>query len=164
MKCTASGQEPSNPTDAPTPTDATRPDGQKADHWVLCPGEIIRTGFVRPIRKSYQHVGPPGPEFPLLDLTEDQKARHGGESGYVKFERFPPERAPSLGRYWSQAQIDKIDKGCGTVTTMPTSIAETYAAQPGFYGSTFCCGCRIYLPVGPRGEFIWDGTKDRVGT
>lgn len=52
---------------------------------------------------------------------------------------------------------------CGTVTTMPQSIAETYAAQPGFYGRTFCCACRGYFPVGAAGDFTWDdGTK--VGT
>ena len=52
---------------------------------------------------------------------------------------------------------------CGTVTTMPLKIAETYAARPSFYGQTFCCGCGEYLPVGEHGEFAWlDGTK--VGT
>ena len=30
-RCTVSGEEPTNAADAPTPTDATRPDGQKAD-------------------------------------------------------------------------------------------------------------------------------------
>lgn len=52
---------------------------------------------------------------------------------------------------------------CGTLTTMPQAIAETYARQPGHYGSTFCVRCRAYLPVGPDGEFVWDdGSK--VGT
>src|ERR1051325_7133719 len=37
---------------------------------------------------------------------------------------------------------------CGTVTTMPQKCAETYAVNPGFYGSTFCCGCKDYFPVG----------------
>jgi hypothetical protein len=47
---------------------------------------------------------------------------------------------------------------------MPKQIAETYAANPSYYGSTFCCGCGKYLPVGRDGEFVWDGTNDRVGT
>jgi hypothetical protein len=46
---------------------------------------------------------------------------------------------------------------CGTVTRMPQHCALTYAVDPKFYGSTFCCGCRKYLPVA---EFVWldDGT------
>lgn len=44
------------------------------------------------------------------------------------------------------------------------NIAEAFAANPGYYGSTFCCGCGKYLPVGKRGEFVWDGTDERVGT
>ena len=53
---------------------------------------------------------------------------------------------------------------CGTVTTMPKPIAETYAKRPDYYGSTFCCGCKDYFKVGKDGEFVWldDGTK--VGT
>lgn len=52
---------------------------------------------------------------------------------------------------------------CGTITTMAQSIAETYAANPAFYGLTFCAHCRDHFPVGERGQFVWDdGTK--VGT
>lgn len=52
---------------------------------------------------------------------------------------------------------------CGVVTMMSRAIAETYAANPGFYGATYCTGCRKHLPVGEHGEFVWlDGSK--VGT
>lgn len=52
---------------------------------------------------------------------------------------------------------------CGVATTMAQSIAETYARDPHYYGSTFCVGCRGHFPVGEHGEFTWDdGTK--VGT
>ncbi len=44
---------------------------------------------------------------------------------------------------------------CGTVTTMAQAIAETYAANPRFYGSTFCTCCRQHRPVGEDGEFHW---------
>jgi len=53
---------------------------------------------------------------------------------------------------------------CGTVTIMGQTIAETYARDPGFYGGTFCCGCRAHFRVGPKGEFVWDGTDEKVGT
>lgn len=53
---------------------------------------------------------------------------------------------------------------CGTVTTMAQAIAETYARDPHFYGATYCCACRMHLPVGENGEFVWDGTDEKVGT
>lgn len=56
-----------------------------------------------------------------------------------------------------------VHEVCGISTTMSAEIAETYAARPNFYGSTYCVGCRMHRPVGPEGEFVWgDGTK--VGT
>ncbi len=53
---------------------------------------------------------------------------------------------------------------CGTITSMPQAIAETYAREPGFYGATFCCGCGGYLPVGEQGEFVWLDDGSKVGT
>ena len=53
---------------------------------------------------------------------------------------------------------------CSCVTSMPWAIAETYAANPGFYGSTFCCHCEGYFPVGVNGEFVWEGTTEKVGS
>jgi hypothetical protein len=44
------------------------------------------------------------------------------------------------------------------------ALAETYARQPEFYSGTFCVGCRDHFPVGEEGEFVWDGTEQRVGT
>jgi hypothetical protein len=55
-------------------------------------------------------------------------------------------------------------RGCGVKTTMGLALAETYAAKPTFYSGTFCCGCGAHFPVGERGEFVWDGTNERVGT
>lgn len=162
MKCTVSGEEPVNERTESVPNNAKRPDGQHVDHWVMCPGEIIQKGFVRPVRLTYRHIGRPGPKYPLVDLTPEQLQRYA-EFGYVKFEAYPDGRNP-VGRYWTQAMLESIDKGCGVVTSMPQAIAETYAAQPGYYGSTFCCGCGKYLPVGRDGEFVWSGTNDRVGT
>lgn len=53
---------------------------------------------------------------------------------------------------------------CGVVTTMGQSLAETYARDPFFYSGTFCCGCGTHFPVGDDGEFLWDGTNEKVGT
>jgi len=164
-RCTVSGNEPVNAPDAPVPNSATRADGQHVDHWTMCPTEVMQAGFNRPVRMSYVHVGPPGPEFPLRDLTAEESARFDDEDPFAKFEPYPAgHRGSAIGRYWTQAEIDAVDKGCGVETSMPRAIAETYAATPGYYGSTFCCGCGKYLPVGVRGEFVWTGTAERVGT
>lgn len=49
---------------------------------------------------------------------------------------------------------------CGQTTSMGSAIAETYAANPRFYGATYCCHCSMHKPVG---EFEWlDGSM--VGT
>jgi hypothetical protein len=53
---------------------------------------------------------------------------------------------------------------CGAVTTMGQSLAETYARDPEFYSGTFCATCRDHFPVGEAGEFVWDGTDQKVGT
>jgi hypothetical protein len=53
---------------------------------------------------------------------------------------------------------------CGGLTTMGPALAETYARDPQFYSGTFCVSCRAHFPVGPEGEFVWDGTTEKVGT
>lgn len=53
---------------------------------------------------------------------------------------------------------------CQSVTRMNRALAETYAAQPGFYGSTYCSTCQKHYPVGASGEFFWEGTTEKVGT
>lgn len=117
-------------------------------------------GFIRPVRRSYRHVGI-RPKYPLRDLTPEETERYQ-RFGYVKFEAYPPEpEDDSPGRYWTEADLNS---GCDTVTTMSTPLAETYARNPKFYGATFCCGCAKHLPVGEHGQFVWEGTEERVGT
>jgi hypothetical protein len=53
---------------------------------------------------------------------------------------------------------------CGGITTMGQTLAETYARQPDFYSGTFCCHCAAHFPVGADGEFVWQGTNEKVGT
>jgi len=123
-------------------------------------------GFVRPVRYGYVHVGIAGPKYPVRDLTDEEKARYQ-DAGYTKYEEYPkpnPDGSSAIGRYWTQAQLDNVGKGCGTRTTMGQVLSETYARDPSFYGATYCCGCRKHLAVGKDGEFTWDGTTERVGT
>jgi hypothetical protein len=138
------------------------PGPQNAAYLILSEAERAK-GFVRPVRLSYRHAGIAGPRWPLRDLTEQEQERYAG-SGYVKYEEYPPDDRPSLGRFWTQAQLGSIGKGCGTVTTMAQAIAETYALRPDFYGATFCVGCGMHRPVGANGEFVWTDDGTRVGT
>lgn len=120
-------------------------------------------GFMRPVRRWYIHVGPPGPGGEIRDLTEEEEDRWGGND-YVKYEPYDEGRGDSmaLGRFWTQAQLDAVDNGCGAATKMSLELAETYARQPAFYGATYCVTCSKHLPVA---EFIWDDeTKQRVGS
>lgn len=134
-----------------------------ADAYLVLSDKERAQGFVRPVRYAYVHVGPPGPQYPVRDLTAEEEQRFGG-NGYVKYEEYPEEH-PSLGRFWTQEQLDAVGKGCGSVTTMGGAIAETYARNPTFYGATFCVRCSMHRPVGQHGEFIWDdGSGERVGT
>lgn len=101
----------------------------------------------------------------VCEIERLNNPRAAAEPMTEGFEPYPEGyRGSATGRFWTQEQLDKVGKGCGTVTQMPQAIAETYAANPGYYGSTFCCGCGTYLPVGSTGEFVWDGTNERVGT
>lgn len=123
--------------------------------------EELAKGFVRPVRTTYRHVGIPGPTYPLRDLTEEEHERYD-RFGYIKYEEYP-EGSDALGTYWTQAKLDNIGKGCGSPTTMGLAIAETYAADPNFYGATYCCTCMKHLKVGRDGEFVWEDGS-RVGT
>lgn len=153
--------DPNHPEVKRGPPDDT-PVPQHDTYLVLSEAERAK-GFVRPVRYGYVHVGIAGPKYPLRDLTDEENARYP-EAGYVKFEQYPESESPALGRYWLQKQLDSIGKGCGTLTTMGRELSETYAREPGFYGSTYCCGCHMHRPVGEAGEFVWDGTQIRVGT
>ena len=133
-----------------------RADGQQQSYLVLSDEERAK-GFVRPVRRTYKHVGT-RPKYPTRPLTAEESASN--PCGYVCFEPYPDDGSSLTGRFWTQAQLDS---GCGTTTTMGQALAETYARDPKFYGGTFCCRCAQHFPVGEHGEFVWeDGT--RVGT
>lgn len=135
--------------------------GMQKAYVVLTPEERAK-GFVRPVRKSYRHLGLAAPKNPLRDLTAEEHESYS-KFGYVKYEEYPKDspQYPVVGIYWTQDRLNRINQGCGVVTTMGVALAETYARDPSFYGSTFCCGCGKHLPVE---EFVWDGIDERVGS
>lgn len=83
----------------------------------------------------------------------------GQQNGYVVLSA--EERAKGFVRPVRQSYVHLK---CGAVTRMGLALAETYAREPGFYNGTFCVACRAHFPVGADGEFVWDGTNEKVGT
>lgn len=138
-----------------------KPDGMQKAYVVLNAEERAK-GFVRPVRRSYVHVGRPMPTN-TRDLTEEEHERYAGQ-GYVKHEEYHPHRGSVVGRYWTAEELRRAQGGCNAVTRMGLALAETYARDYEFYTHTFCCACRAHFPVGETGEFVWEGTDERVGT
>ena len=143
------------------PTDQRLEDGQLSDHYVMAPEELA-AGARAEVRYTYTHVGRPARGWSGLEPLSPDEVEEHAEDGWVAYERYPAGSGPS-GRYWTLEGIDGT-RGCGASTRVPEAVAQTYAANPGYYGSTFCCGCGQYRPVGAEGEFVWDGTDVRVGT
>lgn len=134
------------------------PTPQQEVYLVLSEEERAK-GFLRPLRYSYRHVGK-RTKYPLRDLTAEEKERYATWN-YVKFEVYPESESPKTGKYWTQEQLDKIGKGCGTVTTMGQALAETYARNPHFYSATYCVHCQKHLLVD---EFVWTDDETPVGS
>jgi hypothetical protein len=119
------------------PPDET-PVPQARTYLVLSEAERAQ-GFVRPVRTSYIHSKPGSSAGPAACTCG------GDNDGHSLSCPLTP---------------------CGAVTTMGRALAETYARQPDFYGSTYCCGCSMHRPVG---EFTWldatgQTTDEEVGS
>lgn len=95
-----------------------------------------------PVTPDHRELRPDGQQKGYVALSAEERAK-----GFVR----PVRRS-------------YIHEKCGTKTTMGQALAETYARQPDFYSGTFCCECGAHFPVGPNGEFVWDGTAEKVGT
>lgn len=91
-------------------------------------------------------------------VTEDHRELRsdGQQKGYVVL--CEKERAKGFVR---PVRRSYIHKKCGSVTTMGTALAETYARDPGFYSGTFCCRCGAHYPLD---QFVWEGTTEQVGS
>jgi len=87
-------------------------------------------------------IAPDGMQEKYLVLSDEERAK-----GFIR----PVRRS-------------YVHETCGTLTTMGQALAETYAANPGFYSGTYCVGCRNHFPVGVNGQFVWADTDEKVAT
>lgn len=95
-----------------------------------------------PVTPDHRELKPNGQQKGYVVLSEEERAK-----GFVR----PVRRS-------------YVHEKCGFVTQMGLALAETYARDPHFYTGTFCVGCGKHFPVGEDGEFVWDGTDEKVGT
>jgi len=100
----------------PTPKPINPKTGQAESYWVLSPEDRLKSR-VRPLRHSYSHKGL-RPSGKTRRLNADEHERYFQRYGYVLFEEYP-EGHHSVGRYWTQAQLDS---GCDTITRMAEEI------------------------------------------
>lgn len=87
---------------------------------------------------------------------------NGQQEGYVVLTE--EERAKGFVRPVRPVRRSYKHLKCGGITTMGQTLAETYARDSHFYSGTFCCDCGKHFPVGENGEFVWQGTNEKVGT
>jgi hypothetical protein len=94
-------------------------------------------------------------------VTEDHREfkSNGQQKGYVVLSDAERKRG-----FVRPVRHSYVHLKCGVKTTMGTALAETCARDPEFYSGTFCCGCGSHFPVGADGQFVWDGTNEKVGT
>lgn len=142
-------------------------EGLQNECYIILSEEEREKGFIRPVRNGYIHVGRMiKQEGTLRELTEEEKERHNKYGKiYSHFLEYPEDRLPLAGKFLTQEEVDNIGKrigGCGGKTLMAREIAETYARDPKFYGSTWCMNCSTHINVN---EFIWDdGSNQEVGS
>jgi hypothetical protein len=72
----------------------------------------------------------------------------GQQKGYIVLT--PEERAKGFVKPVRHSYMHTV---CGSVTTMGTALAETYARNPWFYSGTFCCNCGAHFDLA---QFRWE--------
>jgi hypothetical protein len=69
--------------------------------------------------------------------------------------------AERLKGYVRPMRREYVHDKCRTRTIMPLACAETYARNPSYYSSTWCCACCAHLPVS---QFAWVDDGSVLGT
>lgn len=133
--------------------------GQHTSYWILNEDER-KKGFVRPVRRTYVHVGRRICGKPASDSVVAQmvvkckdgeiyvcasEPAHEGEC----FALLVKMTAKHAERFLTKGLLG----GCDTVTTMSLDIAQTYARDPNFYSAGMCVRCKEHFP---HEELRWE--------
>ncbi len=154
------------------PKDSRLKEGQKNETgqheiYLVLSEEERAKGFVRPYRDAYIHVGRKLHYHAIREVFDKpQKSEHTDKMYAAIMDVIGADETVIGGAYVTQEELDawkegKLIGGCGAVTSMGRALSETYARNPSFYGATFCTQCNKHLPVG---EFVWQGTNEKVGS
>ena len=140
--------------------------GPQCEVYLVLSEEERTKGFVRPVRDAYVHIGRDLSHYKGIHrmLTEEEQKEN---PKYVAVMTVLENEDGTFkgGSYVTQEELEvcqfgKRIGGCNFPTRMSLALAETYARNPSFYGSTYCSFCRKHLPVS---EFRWLGTDITVG-
>ncbi len=124
--------------------------------------------FIQRLHRSFGATVPGTEEAPKTTLADGRPVTPdhreidpatGLQKDYVVLSA--EERAKGFVR---PVRVSYVHDVCGVETRMGLSIAETYARDPSFYGATFRVACKRHFPVGADGQFVWTGTRIKVGT
>lgn len=124
----------------------------EADAQLKAIAEAERIKNLPPVDRSKRCMTSGNPESP--DHREILPS--GQQKDYVVL--CPQERAKGFVR---PVRRSYKHLNCGSITTMGIALAETYARDPGFYSGTFCCNCAAHFPLD---QFVWEGTKEVLGS
>lgn len=109
-----------------------------------------------PVTADHREINPSsGQQKGYVVLTAEERAK-----GFVRPVRDSYVHVGIGAEFDGPVLIKLGEGGCGVLTKMSQSIAETYARDPNFYSGTFCVRCRKHLPLQ---QFVWDGTGETVG-
>ena len=87
----------------------------------------------------------------MSDFDYGPKKSNGQYTNYPSSVRLKEDGTPD---FVQPIRNQYRHKTCGTSTTMRgDDLTYTYATNPGYYGGTFCVGCREHLPLS---EFEWE--------
>lgn len=137
-----------NPNDPRLKRGVDSEPGPQNDVYLVLSEEERAKGFVRPLRRSYLHVG-------YQRKCQKSYVDEKGETWVCNLHDRSQDRCVG----WGKASNER--KGCGKVTTMGLALCETYARDPKFYGATYCTTCQRHLPVN---EFKWVEDGQEVGS
>lgn len=101
------------------------------------------------------------PPVPTTANPADPRLHQTGPDGQAEVYLVLPEEELKSDAFERPLLFRYVHGKCGGVTSVGGKIALTFAKDPTFYDTTFCCHCLAQFPVD---EFTWEGADQRVGS